>query len=133
MAHARTRRMAGLNRIVLAVLHTPLRFLLDPGICELSFAGKRTGKPIRLPVIYAHHEATVAVLVGDAEHKTWWRNFSSPRPVDVRIKAATHHGIAALAPAGSDEFAQGISVYTRRFRDMSFEPGDRLLVIKLQR
>lgn len=131
MAHPRTRRMAGLNRIVLAVLHTPLRFLLDPGICELSFTGRRTGRPVRLPVIYAHDEATVAVLVGDADHKTWWRNFSSPRPVDVRIKASTRHGTAALARAGSDEFAQGIGVYTRRFRDMSFQPGDRLLVIKL--
>jgi F420H(2)-dependent quinone reductase len=132
MAHARTRRMAGLNRIVLTVLHTPFRFLLDPGICELSFTGRKTGKPIRLPVIYAQAGETVTVLVGDAERKTWWRNFSTPRPIDVRIKAGTHHGTAALARTGSDEFAQGISLYTRRFRDMSFEPDDRLLVIKLQ-
>jgi len=125
--------MAAVNRIVLAVLHTPLRFLLDPGICELSYTGKRTGKTIRLPVIYAQDDGTVAVLVGDAGHKTWWRNFSLPRPVDVRIKAATHHGTAVLARAGSDEFAWGLSLYTRRFRDMSFEPGDRLVVIKLQR
>jgi len=132
MAHPRTHRMAGLNRIVLAVLHTPLRFLLDPGICELSFTGRKTGKPIRLPVIYARGGETVAVLVGDAVHKTWWRNFSTPGPIDVRIKAGTHHGTAVLARAGSDDFAQGIGLYTRRFRDMSFEPGDRLLVIKLQ-
>lgn len=132
MAHPRTHRMAGLNRIVLAVLHTPLRFLLHPGICELSFTGRKTGKPIRLPVVYAQSGDTVAVLVGDAGHKTWWRNFSTPRPVDVRIKTATHHGTAALARAGSDEFARGISMYTHRFPDMSFQPGDRLLVIKLQ-
>lgn len=132
MAHPRTHRMAGLNRMVLAVLHTPLRFLLDPGICELSFTGRKSGKPIRLPVIYAQAGETVTVLVGDAEHKTWWRNFSTPRPIDVRIKAGVHHGTATLARTGSDEFAQGISLYTRRFRDMSFEPDDRLLVIKLQ-
>ena len=132
MAHPRTRRMAGLNRIVLAVLRTPLRFLLDPGICELSFAGRKTGTPVRLPVIYAREEATVAVLIGDAEHKTWWHNFSTTRPVDVRIKAATYHGTAKLARAGSEEFAEGIRLYTRRFPDMSFQPGDRLLVIKLR-
>jgi hypothetical protein len=124
--------MARLNRIVLAVLHTPLRILLDPGICELSFKGRKTGTPIRLPVIYAQDGDTVAVLVGDAQHKTWWRNFSTPRPINVRIKAGTHHGTATLARAGTDEFAQGIGLYTRRFRDMAIEPDDRLLVIKLQ-
>jgi hypothetical protein len=124
--------MTLLNRIVLAVLHTPLRFLLDPGICELSFTGRRTGKPVRLPVIYAREGGTVAVLIGDAKHKTWWRNFSTPRPIDVRIKAGTYRGTATLARTGSEDFARGISLYTHRFRDLSFEPGDQLVVIKLQ-
>jgi deazaflavin-dependent oxidoreductase (nitroreductase family) len=132
MARPRTRTMAGLNKIVLAVLHTPLRFLLDPGICQLSYAGRKTGKPVRLPVIYARDEATVAVLVGDARHKTWWRNFRSPRPVELRIKAATLHGTAVLARAGSDDYTRALNVYTRRFTDMSAEPGDRLLIIRLQ-
>jgi len=60
------------NRLALAILHSPLRFLLDPGICELGYTARRSGQPVRLPVIYAREGDTLAVLVGDAPAKQWW-------------------------------------------------------------
>ena len=60
------------NRLALRILHSPLRFLLDPGICELGYTARRSGRPIRLPVIYAREGDTLAVLVGDAPAKQWW-------------------------------------------------------------
>ena len=45
----RHRRLA--NRCVLAVLRSPLHALLDPGLCELRYRGRRSGRRYALPVI----------------------------------------------------------------------------------
>lgn len=123
---------AASSRLALAVLHSPLRFLLDPGICELSYTGRRTGQPIRLPVIYAHTGNTVAILSGASDAKTWWRNFTTPQPVRLRIRARQHAGTAVVVNPGTPEFNSALTLYTGRYRDMSFQPGDRLLAITLQ-
>jgi hypothetical protein len=123
---------AAVSRLALAVLHSPLRFLLDPGICELAYTGRRTGRPIRLPVIYARAATTVAILSGASESKSWWRNFTTPQPVRLRIRAHILAGTAVVVHPGTPQFTSTLAVYTRRFPDLSYEPGDRLIAVTLQ-
>ena len=82
---ARTRSHPPLaNRCVLAMLRSPLHRLLDPGLRELRYRGRRTGRRIALPVMYAQSGNRFVVLVGNAPGKTWWRHFETPMPVEVR-------------------------------------------------
>src|SRR3954453_7491791 len=58
-----------LNRILMELLRSPLHGLLDPGLCELTFDGRRTGRLVTLPVIHADDGDQVIVLIGDADAK----------------------------------------------------------------
>ncbi len=118
------------NRTVLAVLRSPLHPLLDPGICELRYRGRRSGRSIALPVIFARDGARIVVLVGDAARKRWWRGFVTPYPVEVR-----RHGRPPLAGTGrilapdEPDYPRAARAYRAR-QHVAVEPGDRLLLIE---
>jgi hypothetical protein len=116
------------NRCVLAVLRSPLHRLLDPGLRELRYTGRRTGKRFRVPVLYAQAGDRFIVLVGDAPAKTWWRNFRSPRPVEVRRAGKIRSGVGRILLPGADGYADAAHIYTTR-HGLVPQPSDRLLVI----
>src|SRR5215831_7582467 len=90
-AHTRERRlgrrpMAVANAFTRWILHVPLlRRLADRQVCELRYTGSRTGRPVALPVMYARRGDRVVVLVGGADQKSWWRNFTTPAAVRVLL------------------------------------------------
>jgi hypothetical protein len=116
------------NRIVLGLLRSPLHALLDPGICELRFRGRRSGRPIALPVIYAGYGEKYAVVVGDSAAKRWWRTFTAPWPVEVRRGGRLRSGTCRVVAATDPEYEPAWQAYSRR-QHVPRDPGDRLLVI----
>ncbi len=133
-ASVRTRRPGRhhhpvLNRAVLVVLRSPLHPLLDPGICEVRYRGRRSGRTICLPVLYALDGDRLVVLVGDAAHKRWWRGFASPAPVQVRRKGRVRQGRARLLVPGTPDFVRAAAAY-RRGQGLAVEATDRLLLIE---
>jgi hypothetical protein len=70
--------MRHVNAFTRWILHPPfLRRLADGQVCELRFAGRRSGRPVVLPVMYAQQFDEIVVLVGGPERKRWWRrNFT---------------------------------------------------------
>ncbi|MGY0234212.1 nitroreductase/quinone reductase family protein [Longispora urticae] len=119
------------NRLVLGLLHSPLHALLEGGVCELSFTGRRTGRLIRLPVMYARTDRTVVVMAGDAEAKRWWRNFRTPHRVTVTLHGVTHNGKGRVLVAGDPQYDQSCAIYWERHPDVRLQPGDRLVRIDL--
>ncbi len=117
------------NRCVLAVLHSPLHALLDPGLCEVRYRGRRTGRRYAVPVMYAEAEGRIVVLVGDAPGKNWWRNFRGPRPVTVRRAGVLRRGVARILDPADEGYAENVQGYVRRHRLVPL-PTDRLLVIE---
>lgn len=89
------------NTAVLALLRSPVGLLLDERICALKYAGRRTGRTIVLPVQYARTDGGVLIAVGQPQRKTWWRNMSKPRPVQIWLdgawQPATAHVVASDA------------------------------------
>ena len=124
----RHRRLA--NRCVLAVLRSPLHALLDPGLCELRYRGRRSGRRYALPVMYARTDGRLVVLVGDAPDKTWWRNFRHARPVTVRRAGVLRDGVARILRPGDEGYADNVQGYVKR-HGLAPHPTDRLLVIDL--
>jgi hypothetical protein len=124
-----TRPPAWFNRFTVAVLRSPLHGLADADVCALTFQGRRSGRRITLPVLYAARGDALVVLVGDAADKQWWRNFRQPRAVEVvchgRRSAATAH-IMDRAEPGYDVAA---ATYRQRHH-VAPGRGDRLLLVE---
>ena len=110
-------------RLVLGMLDSPMGWMFG-GLCELRYVGARTGRVIRLPVGCVRSDHRVVVLVGDAGHKTWWRNFVVPRPVDVVVRGVVHSGTGRLVATTSDEWSVAKAAYARRYprRDVGSDP-----------
>src|SRR5690242_9933189 len=66
--HPAKPRLKAWNAFTRWILHIPLlRAAADRQVCELRFAGRRSGKTVVLPVMYAQHEDTLVILVGGPE------------------------------------------------------------------
>jgi deazaflavin-dependent oxidoreductase (nitroreductase family) len=115
-APGRTRsRPSPVNRVVLAVLRSPLHRMLSRGVLELKVRGRRTGRLITLPVQYARHGDRLVVLPGHAGRKTWWRNLTGGAEVSVRLGGVARHGRAEILYAGTPAFQAALGDYLRRF------------------
>jgi F420H(2)-dependent quinone reductase len=131
MTRPRRRPLALVNAFTRWILHVPLlRRLADRQVCELRFAGVRTGRPVVLPVMYARRADRVVVLVGGADQKTWWRNFARPTAVRVLLAGTTRTGTGHVVGAASPERADAAKIYATRFRDIPVE-ADPMVVIDL--
>jgi hypothetical protein len=126
--HAR-RPSGTANRLVLALLRSPLHWLLGGGLCELSYRGRRTGRRISLPVLYAADGKRVVVIVGDAPDKRWWRNFTDSGPIEVRMGSQTHAGTARIVPPRDPAYPSAWQLYTEQHR-IAQQPTDQLLLIE---
>jgi hypothetical protein len=125
------RRPSGIaNRLVLVMLRSPLHRLLGGGLCELSYRGRRTGRRISLPVLYAADGKRVVVIVGDAPDKRWWRNFTEPGPIEVRIGGHTHAGTARIVAPRDPAYPSAWHLYSERHR-IAQQPTDELLLIEV--
>jgi hypothetical protein len=110
------------NRVVLWLLRSPARGLLDRHVCRLRFTGRRSGATIELPVEFVRDGDRLLVLAARASTKQWWRNFRDVgHDVAVTVDGITRdsHGLA-LGP-GDHGYAAAMSAYRRHAR----RPGDR--------
>jgi hypothetical protein len=98
--------MDRLNPMVVAVLRSPVHWLVSPGLMGVTITGRRTGRTYTIPVGYHDVGDAVVVLVSDGPGRSWWRNFltSHPAVLTLRGRAVPARGLA-LDPA-SDEFRE---------------------------
>jgi hypothetical protein len=124
------RRPRPVNRVVLSALRSRWHTAL-PGLCALTFLGRRTGCPVSLPVRYARDDDQLVVMVGRAADKQWWRNFTQPRQVSVLAEGVPHDGLGRLVPAGHPGRAAAERVYRRRHPHARVSPDNPMVVITL--
>lgn len=92
----------------------------------IRYTGRRSGRTITTPVQYVHTGDDVLVLVGRSETKTWWRNFSSDRPLDVLVRGRWL-AMTARAVRGADQpdvIAPLLAAYLSRFPRAKRSLGD---------
>ena len=75
-----------MNTIVVRLLDSPLHRLMSGSTDVIRYAGRRSGKTFTLPTQYATRGEDVIILVGRPDSKSWWRNFSEDRDIEVLIK-----------------------------------------------
>lgn len=73
------------NRVVAAVLGSPLRGLLARSTVVIRYVGRRSGATFTTPTQYAWCGDALVIAVARPETKTWWRNFEEDHPLDVLV------------------------------------------------
>jgi hypothetical protein len=113
------------NPVLRRLLRTPLGRGLGRSLAVLRYTGRRTGRTYELVCQYARDGDRVWILVGQADRKTWWRNLSTPSPVElwlagrrhsataVAVTAAVPRAVASLGLADADDRA-GMSTLVPR-------------------
>jgi F420H(2)-dependent quinone reductase len=119
---------AAFNRVVLGLLRSPAHGLLDPGMCELRYRGRRTGRQVALPVLYARLGDQFVVVVGDAAHKQWWRHFIHPAPVQVRRGGQLRPGTCRVVPPDDPAYQPACQAYEHG-QHVRRQPTDQLVLI----
>jgi len=104
-------RGGGVNTVVLAVLRSPARMLVQGRLCALRFAGRRTGTVYTLPVEYTRDGDRIVVLAGRGRTKSWWHNFLSPHPVRVWLDGRWQPGTATVARSGHPHRTDLLATY----------------------
>jgi deazaflavin-dependent oxidoreductase (nitroreductase family) len=109
--------MAVGNAAVSALLHSPLHRLLSGSTDVVRYTGRRSGKQFTTPTQYVRHGDDVIILVGRPETKSWWRNFSADRDIDVLVQRRWIP-MTARAVVGAEEpetIAPLLAAYLERF------------------
>ena len=106
-----------IDPLVALLLRSPLHRLLDSRLLLLTYHGRRSGRRITLPVMYAADPAggdRLLVVPGWPERKRWWRNFRKPATVQVLLRGVVGAGHAAII-GDSAGTADALAVYLDRF------------------
>lgn len=84
------------NALAAGVLLSPLHRLVSRSLLLLTYEGRRSGTEYTLPLQYVEDNGVLYIWAGEADHKTWWRNFATPTSVEVRLRGRDIAGKASL-------------------------------------
>jgi deazaflavin-dependent oxidoreductase (nitroreductase family) len=118
------------NALVLAVLRSRAHRLLSGLAIELRYVGRRSGRAYAVPVQYAREGRRLVVVPQNAAAATWWRNFRSPRPVQVRLRGRMRAADARVISPDDPTWDRHRALYTARWR-LAARPDGPLVVITL--
>ncbi len=99
-AHAAAVANGLANRLLIPLLHGAAGRRLGDRLAVLEYVGRRSGLSYQLVTMYVTKGTTVRITVGMARHKTWWRNFSTPRPLHLRLAGVDHDAVAHVVREG---------------------------------
>jgi hypothetical protein len=88
------------NALLIPLLESRHGRWLGRRLAVVRYTGRRSGRQRRLVTEYDVIGSTVRIDVGRADAKTWWRNFQSPYPVDLRLAGHDHHLVARVMRDG---------------------------------
>lgn len=87
------------NRLMSALLRSPLHGLISANIMLITVTGRRSGSMYAVPVNYLR-DGTALIVMTQAD-RTWWRNLRGGAPVSVRLQGREYSAHAeALESAG---------------------------------
>lgn len=105
------------NGIVAGVLRSPAHGLLSGSTDLIRYTGRRSGRVVVTPTQYASCGHDVVILVGRAAAKTWWRNFTEARDIDVLVRGTWRAmtGQVVLGTKAPETVAPLLDAYLARF------------------
>ncbi|MGH0037727.1 MAG: nitroreductase/quinone reductase family protein [Myxococcota bacterium] len=103
-----------LNPLLVALLRSPLHFLVSGGLALLTVTGRRSGRRHTFPVGYQREGSKVILLASEAHKKQWWRNYRTPAPATLLIRGKELTGTGVVLEPGGEEFIRHVERTFRR-------------------
>ncbi len=86
------------NSLMKWAVTTPgIQAMVGKGVALLTFTGWKTGKTYTIPVSYHREDDTVTVVTKRA--RNWWRNFTTPIEIEIRLAGQDYIGKAEATTA----------------------------------
>jgi len=89
------------NRVVRALLASPLHRLFGGGILVITVTGRRTGRRYSTPVQCVQRGDSLFIV--SHRSRGWWRNLREPAPVDVRHRGRRRNGTGRVLASDDRE------------------------------
>lgn len=105
------------NPLVRWILQSPFHSLLSGSTMLITVFGRKSGKPISLPVQYAQTGNLIFVIPGTPEKKTWWKNLRGGAAVSLTVRGQLHQARAEILDGAADcaDILPGLALYFQRF------------------
>jgi len=115
------------NPLVERALTSPLHPLLSWHVVLLDYAGRRSGRRYRTPVLY-WPDTSGLVLVTPREETVWWTNFRTPYGCRVRLRGTWRDATAVVDddPAAVRAHVARVARLPRRLTRGRWPPDDAL-------
>ncbi|CAN5433003.1 hypothetical protein BH10ACT1_BH10ACT1_22760 [soil metagenome] len=82
------------NPILIRLLEGRFGGRLGRSLAVVRYTGRTTGEQRRLVTQYRRAGGTVTIDVVVPKRKQWWRNFTTPRPIELTLAGSTYVGSA---------------------------------------
>lgn len=105
--------MKHVNRIVIALLHTPAGRVVGRSLALLAYTD-RHGARRELPLMLARDGEAFVALAAAPERKFWWRSLDGGGPVELLHRGRRLGGRGEVVH-DPDERERALSVYLTRF------------------
>lgn len=117
--------------LLVSALRLPLVARLTPNMAPLRYLGRSSGRRITLPVAFARVGDTAVVRVAGADATCWWRNFTTPYAVSIRLDGRWVSGVGHVAYPTSLEHEELAAYYQQGFVHCAVPVTDPFVVIEL--
>ena len=111
------------NKLVAALLRSPLHRVASGGLIVLSWTGRSSGKSFSIPIGYQRDGDTFVVLLSKPDGKNWWKNFRTPWPAELLVKSEKVPVNGQLIPPSDDAFYGSVERTLRRLPWMGSQFG----------
>lgn len=99
------------NPIIIFLLRSPLHGLLSGSMMLITYAGRKSGKPITLPANWVREGDTLFVV--SRRERTWWRNLRGGARVTVRLQGRDYSG-EGIVIENANAVVESLRAYFRR-------------------
>jgi len=96
------------NRLIAALLRSPLHGLLSRDVLLLRYAGARSGRSYALPLSYVVLDGRTYLCTRSSR---WWRNLRSTPRVELRLRGQRVGASATVLDPASDEALAGFRAF----------------------
>jgi hypothetical protein len=104
------------NPVVCWVLRSRAHRLLSRSMLVLEYTGRRSGRRLVLPVMYASLGSNLVVVAGQHQAKNWWRNFGTEaQGVTATVKGVPRRVTARRLLPDADGRTEAMSAYKDGF------------------
>lgn len=105
------------NPLVVRILDSPWHRLLSGALLTIHYRGRKSGIEYTIPVQFVRTGPHIYVIPADHEKKSWWRNFRTAAPVQLRIQGKSVGATAEILDSVSnpDVVLEAFAAYFDRF------------------